>query len=129
MRCTLASVDFKNASFFKLKETNLTEAEELVLPILLDGEEIFNAFRGIRDYVLFTDKRIISVNVQGVTGTKKDFTTLPYSHIQSFSVETAGVLDLDSELTLYFSFGTVKFEFKSSFDIKSFSKFIGNYIL
>jgi hypothetical protein len=125
----LASVDFKNASFFKLKETNLTEAEELVLPILLDGEEIFNAFRGIRDYVLFTDKRIISVNVQGVTGTKKDFTTLPYSHIQSFSVETAGVLDLDSELTLYFSFGTVKFEFKSSFDIKSFSKFIGNYIL
>ena len=125
----MASVDFKNASFFKLKETNLTEAEELVLPILLDGEEIFNAFRGIRDYVLFTDKRIISVNVQGVTGTKKDFTTLPYSHIQSFSVETAGVLDLDSELTLYFSFGTVKFEFKSSFDIKSFSKFIGNYIL
>ena len=100
-----------------------------MLPILLDGEEIFNAFRGIRDYVLFTDKRIISVNVQGVTGTKKDFTTLPYSHIQSFSVETAGKLDLDSELTLYFSFGTVKFEFKSSFDIKSFSKFIGNYIL
>ncbi len=125
----MASIDFKNASFFKLKETNLTEAKELVLPILLDGEEIFNAFRGIRDYVLFTDKRIISVNVQGVTGTKKDFTTLPYSHIQSFSVETAGKLDLDSELTLYFSFGTVKFEFKSSFDIKSFSKFIGNYIL
>ena len=125
----MASIDFKNASFFKLKETNLTEAKELVLPILLDGEEIFNAFRGIRDYVLFTDKRIISVNVQGVTGTKKDFTSLPYSHIQSFSVETAGKLDLDSELTLYFSFGTVKFEFKSSFDIKSFSKFIGNYIL
>ncbi len=125
----MASIDFKNASFVKLKETNLTEAKELVLPILLDGEEIFNAFRGIRDYVLFTDKRIISVNVQGVTGTKKDFTSLPYSHIQSFSVETAGKLDLDSELTLYFSFGTVKFEFKSSFDIKSFSKFIGNYIL
>jgi len=125
----LASIDFKNASFIKLKETDLTKAKELVLPILLDGEEIFNAFRGIRDYVLFTDKRIISVNVQGVTGTKKDFTTLPYSHIQSFSVETAGKLDLDSELTLYFSFGTVKFEFKSSFDIKSFSKFIGNYIL
>tara|TARA_B100000902_G_C26551465_1_gene547389 strand:+ start:44 stop:421 length:378 start_codon:yes stop_codon:yes gene_type:complete len=125
----LASIDFKNASFIKLKETDLTKAKELVLPILLDGEEIFNAFRGVRDYVLFTDKRIISVNVQGVTGTKKDFTTLPYSHIQSFSVETAGVLDLDSELTLYFSFGTVKFEFKSSFDIKSFSKFIGNYIL
>ena len=125
----MASIDFKNASFIKLKETDLTKAKELVLPILLDGEEIFNAFRGIRDYVLFTDKRIISVNVQGVTGTKKDFTTLPYSHIQSFSVETAGKLDLDSELTLYFSFGTVKFEFKSSFDIKSFSKFIGNYIL
>ncbi len=125
----MASIDFKNASFIKLKETDLTKAKELVLPILLDGEEIFNAFRGVRDYVLFTDKRIISVNVQGVTGTKKDFTTLPYSHIQSFSVETAGVLDLDSELTLYFSFGTVKFEFKSSFDIKSFSKFIGNYIL
>lgn len=122
-------IDFKNASFVKLKEVKIDEAAELVSPLILDDEEIFNAFKGIRDYVIFTNKRVVAINVQGLTGTKKDFTSLPYSHILTFSVETAGVLDLDSELTLFFSYGKVKFEFKSSFDIKTFSKFIGNYIL
>ncbi len=68
--------------------------------------------------VVFTDKRIIAVNVQGITGKKKDFTTLPYSKISAYSVETAGTFDLDSELDLYYSgVGRVRFEFKGSSDI------------
>ena len=61
---------------------------------------------------------------------KKDFTSMPYSKIQVFSVETAGTFDLDSELTLWFSgVGKVKFEFKSSFDISAFNKLLGQYVL
>jgi hypothetical protein len=65
----------------------------------------------LRDYVAFTSKRIVAVNVQGMTG--KDFTSLPYSKIQAFSIESAGTFDLDAELELWFSgLGKVKFEFK-----------------
>lgn len=84
----------------------------------------------MRDYVVFTDKRIISVNVQGVTGKKKDFTSLPYSKIQVFSVETAGIFDMDSELEMYFSgLGKVKFEFSGSSDIVKIGQLISSLIL
>ena len=56
--------------------------------------------------------------VQGLTGKKKDYTSLPYSKIQAFSVETSGVFDMDSELELWFSsIGLVKFEFSGGSDI------------
>jgi len=84
----------------------------------------------VRDHVVFTNKRVIAINIQGMTGKKKDYTSLPYSKVQAFSVETAGVMDLDSELELWFSsVGSVRFEFKSRFDILSFNKLISSYIL
>ena len=124
-------IDFKNASFAKLKPTAFTGTlESCINPILVDGEQVLGAFQGMRDSVTFTNKRIISLNVQGMTGKKKDFTSLPYSKIQAFSVETAGVLDLDGELELYFSsLGMVKFEFAGKVDISSICKIIGNYVL
>ena len=89
-------IDFKNGSFIKLGKTN-QEAAKDVLPLLVPGEEIVGVYKAMRDYVVFTTKRIISVKVQGVTGKKKDFTSLPYTKVQVFSVETAGTFDLDSE--------------------------------
>ncbi len=84
----------------------------------------------MRDYVIFTNKRVIAGNVQGVTGKKKDITTLPYSKIQLFSVETSGVLDLDSELDLYYSgVSLVKFEFTGQSDIAEIAREIGEYLL
>ena len=47
-------------------------------PLLLDDEKIINVYTALRDYMVFTDKRIIAVNVQGFTGSKKDFTSMPY---------------------------------------------------
>ena len=61
------------------------------------------AYKGMRDYVVFTSKRIIAVNLQGMTGKKKDFTSLPMSKVRAFSMETAGTFDLDAELELWFS--------------------------
>ncbi len=123
-------IDFKNSSYLKLKPENNSVGQKLVEPMLIEGETIFSSFKTVRDMVIFTDKRIIAVNVQGITGSKKDFTSLPYSKVQAFSVETSGTLDLDCELELWFSgLGNVKFEFKGNFDIHTFSKHIGKYVL
>ena len=79
---------------------------------------MISSYTALRDYVVFTDKRVISVNVQGITGKKKDYTSLIYNKISAFSVETAGVLDLDSELEIYLSgLGKVRFEFTGGSDI------------
>lgn len=123
-------IDFKNAQIFKLKPDSVDDVIKLVTPMLVDGETIFASFRSIRDRVIFTTKRIIAVNVQGITGKKKDFTSLPYSKVQAFSVETAGILDLDCEIELYFSgLGKVRFEFTGGFDIVSFNKILSSYVL
>lgn len=123
-------IDFNNARFVKLGEVDNGTGMDLVGDHLIDGESIAFSFKGMRDMVIFTNKRIIAVNVQGLTGKKKDFSSLPYSKIQAFSVESAGTFDLDAELELWFSgLGKVKFEFNAKFDIKLFNKFIGAYVL
>jgi hypothetical protein len=123
-------IDFKNGMLFKLSRSDRPVNIALVTPILVDGEKVIAEYSGVRDFVIFTTKRIIAVNVQGLTGKKKDFTSLPYSKIQAFSIETSGVFDLDSELELYFSgLGKVKFEFKADCDITEIGKMISNCIL
>ena len=105
-------IDFETNTAFKLKQTDIAEGEQMVRDLLIDGERVVAAYREIRDMVVFTSKRVIAVNVQKVTGKKKDFTSLPYAKISVFSVETAGVMDLDSELDFWYSgLGHVRFEF------------------
>lgn len=123
-------IDFKNASFVKLRAVPDSDFSSMISPMFVNGEEIIQSFRGIRDGVVFTNKRIFAINVQGLTGKKKDFTSLPYSKIQAFSVETAGVLDLDSELDLWFSgMGNVKFEFVASADVSKICQMISERVL
>lgn len=123
-------IDFNNASFLKLKPVPASNFEAMVAPMFIEGESILGTFQSIRDGVVFTNKRIISVNVQGLTGKKKDFTSLPYSKIQAFSVETAGTIDLDSELELWFSgMGKVKFEFVSKADVAALCRTISGFVL
>lgn len=123
-------IDFNNASFMKLKPVPDSNFSNLIFPMFVSGEEIIQTFQGIRDGVVFTNKRIFAINVQGITGKKKDFSSLPYSKIQAFSVETAGTFDLDSELELWFSgLGKVKFEFVSNADVSKICKMISDRVL
>lgn len=123
-------IDFKNASFMKLHPVSDNEFAKMITPMFVDGEEIIQSFRSIRDGVVFTNKRIIAINVQGLSGKKKDFTSLPYSKIQSFSVETAGILDLDSELDLWFSgMGRVRFEFIAMANVSDICRMISEKVL
>ena len=123
-------IDFKNGRIFKLRKTGGFSNEKLVAPLFVSGEQFVGEYQALRDFVIFTNKRAIAVNVQGMTGKKKDFTSLPYSKVQLFSIETSGVLDLDSELELYFSgVGKITFEFTGESDIVTIGKAIGEYVL
>lgn len=123
-------IDFNNASFMKLRPVNNNTFAATITPMFVAGEEIIGTYQSIRDGVVFTNKRIIAINIQGLTGKKKDFTSLPYSKIQTYSVETAGVLDLDSELELWFSgLGKVKLEFVSNANVSQICKMISEKVL
>ena len=123
-------IDFKNGVIFRLQKNQLVSHASTLNPILVSGEQILDEYSTLRDFVVFTNKRIIAVNVQGFSGKKKDFTSLPYSKIQAFSIETAGTFDLDAELELYFSgLGKVKFEFSGSSNVTAIGKLISEQIL
>ena len=123
-------IDFQNGDIFKLRNTGRFQNEKLIAPLFVSGEEFLGEYQAIRDFVIFTNKRAIAVNVQCVTGKKKDFTSLPYSKIQLFSIETSGVLDLDSELEIYLSgVGKVVFEFTGQSDITAIARAIGEFVL
>ena len=123
-------IDFNNAAYAKLSPWDLAQAQGELQDILVTDEVIHRAFKGIRDSVTFTNRRLIALNVQGITGKKKDYTSLPYSKIQAFSVETAGTFDLDSERELWFSgLGRVKLEFSRGVDIRGLNRLIGDQVL
>ena len=102
------------------------------LRFLLGDEEINSAFKTVRDQLVFTNKRIIAIDVQGITGRRKSFSSMPYSKVQFFSIQTPGFAELvpDSELFLMFSNGfTAKFEFKGDVDIGAIGRMISEYVL
>jgi hypothetical protein len=123
-------IDFQNAAYIKLGPWDVAEAQRDLAEVLIADEIVHLAFKGIRDSVTFTNKRLIALNVQGLTGKKKDYTSLPYGRIQAFSVETAGTFDLDSEMELWFSgLGRVKLEFTRGVDIRGLNRLIGDHVL
>ena len=79
------AISFNKESVFNLKPIDVSEVRNDVTGLLIDGEEIIAAFKTIRDQLVFTNKRIISVDVQGLTGKRKSFTTMPYSKVQFFT--------------------------------------------
>ena len=69
--------------------------------LLAEGETIEVGFAVFRDTFIFTDKRLIIVDVQGMTGKKIEYLSIPYSKITKFSIETSGRFDLDAELKIW----------------------------
>ena len=123
-------IDFQNASYVKLSPIDPQSLMADLGPLLVPEEQVFMSFKGMRDSVTFTNKRLIALNVQGLTGKKRDYSSLPYSKVQAFSVETAGTFDLDAELELWFSgLGKVKLEFKGGVDIRSIGRLIADQVL
>ena len=127
---TVSSGIMSDSNFLNLKAIGMDEIRAEVFDLLADGEQPAAAFQTVRDQVVFTTKRVFVVNVQGITGKKTSYFSYPYSKIQYFGVETAGILDIDSELVLAFSNGAkLSFDFRSSVDIRKLNTLISNYVL
>lgn len=124
-------IDFQGESVvFKLKPIDADEVREDFHRFLVDGEEIVAAFKTVRDQLVFTNKRFIAANVQGLTGSKVDYTSIPYNKIQAFSVESSGTFDRDTEFQCYVStLGRLSFEIKGSFDIIEFNRVVSQHVL
>lgn len=126
------AVNFNQDSVWNLKPIRVDAIKGEVNGLLIGGEEVVMAFQTVRDQLLFTNKRIIAVDVQGITGKRKSFSTMPYSKIQYFSIQTPGFGELipDSELFIMFSNTfTAKFEFKGGVDIGKIGRMISEYVL
>jgi len=84
-------------------ETDAGAVNEELGPILADNETVTAAFKLVRDLSVFTNKRLILIDKQGLTGRKVNYHSIPYKSITQFVVETAGHFDTDAELKLWLS--------------------------
>lgn len=126
------AINFNKESVFNLSPISAKEVIPEVKDLLIEEEKMVAAFKTVRDQLIFTTKRIIAVDVQGITGKRRSFSTMPYSKIQFFSIQTAGFIELvpDSELFLMFSNGfTATFEFKGNVNIGAIGRMLSRYVL
>ena len=125
-------IDFSKNSVFNLQKIDNSAINNNVQALLIDGEEIIGAYKTIRDQIVFTNKRIITIDVKGITGKRQELFTLPYSKIQYFGIQTVGFWELipDAELMLVFSNDMrANFEFKGKSDIVAIGKMISEFTL
>lgn len=114
---------------FNLRPIKREAIRKDALNLLIRNEDIVGAFKTVRDQVIFTNRRIIVVNVQGL-GKKISYFSYPYSKILYFGIETAGIMDIDSEMSISFANGAVlRFDFTIRTDVKAVCNAISEYIL
>lgn len=125
-------INFNKNSAWDLKPIDLNSVHNEVEGLLVNGERMIMAFKTVRDQLVFTNKRIIAIDVQGITGKRRSFTSMPFSKVQFFAIQTPGYIEIvpDSELELMFSNGfTATFEFKGRVDIGEIGRIISEYVL
>jgi len=112
-------------------EVDIDNLEKDFEGLLVEEEQIELAYKVLRDLFVFTNKRLILVDKQGLTGKKVEYHTVPYKSITRFSVETAGRFDLDSELRIWILGDALpmKKEFKKGTDIIGMQKALARYVL
>ncbi|EGJ27257.1 PH domain-containing protein [Streptococcus porcinus] len=100
-----------------------------VRDILVSGEEPIAAYKTIRDTAIFTSKRLIVKDAQGLTGKKVEIYSLPYKSINMWSTESAGTFDFNSEVELWTRAGHIKIQLKRDIDIRRFDWLIASVLL
>lgn len=112
-------------------QVNPTEVRSEIGPLLIPGEEVVAAFKLVRDMVIFTQQRLIWVDVQGITGSKKSYDSILFRSITRFSIETAGTFDLDAELKIWVSGGgaaPLVFNFKRGSSLQAIQQLLAHSI-
>jgi hypothetical protein len=110
------------------QEKLITEYQKL----LIEGEQIELGFKLIRDTFIFTTKRLILVEKQGITGSKIEYKSIIYKSISRFSVETAGTFDLEAELKIWVSSETnpsIVKQFNKSVNVYDVQNVLAHHVL
>ncbi len=100
--------------------------------LLVTNEQIELGFKLFRDTFMFTDKRLILIDVQGLTGSKVEYKSMPYKNISRFSLETAGTFDLDAELKIWISSEntpSVSKKFNKNIDVYEVQKYLAEKVM
>ncbi len=118
-----------NAILGNSSEENKEAIKAKYSKLFLEDEEVQFACKLIRDTWIFTNKRLIMIDVQGLTGSKKDFHSIPYRSISHFSVESAGTFDMDSEIKIWITSHDqpIVKEMKKGFDVMNFQQILAYY--
>ncbi len=117
--------------FGNATEASKESVEQEINAVLVPGEEVTQAYRLIRDLYVFTDRRLILIDKQGLTGKKVEYHSIPYRSITHFAVETNGRFDLDAELKIWIS-GTdvpIAKEFRKSSNILDVQRTLAHHVL
>jgi hypothetical protein len=117
--------------FGNATEINAKELQKDLEATMVEGETVVKAFRIVRDLFIFTDKRLLLIDKQGLTGKKAEYHSIPYKSISHFSVETSGTFDMDAEMKIYISGNPtpIQREFKRGTDIVGVQKILAQVIL
>ncbi|MBD1583542.1 PH domain-containing protein [Pseudoalteromonas sp. S16_S37] len=112
-------------------EVDNEKLDKLLGDTLVEGEHIEKAYQVIRDMFVFSNKRLLLIDKQGVTGSKVEILSIPYSKITKFSKESAGHFDLDSELKIWVGSDPTPItkEFKAGDNINEVYRIISTYAL
>lgn len=116
---------------FILEWTLLNECEipNDIENILVKGEIPVTAYKTFRDIAIFTNKRLIVRDSQGLTGKKVEVYSLPYSSINMWSTENAGFIDFNTEVELWTRAGHFKIRLGKDVDVRKFDKLIAEFVL
>ena len=106
-----------------------TKIPDDVLPMLVEGEQPIAAYKTFRDSAVFTNKRLIVRDAQGMTGKKVEMYSLTYSAINMWSSENAGTLDFNAELELWTRAGHIKIKVGKAVDVRRLDHLIAHVVL
>jgi hypothetical protein len=120
-----------HAIFGNASEVDIRKLQPILDAILIEGEQMVRGFRLVRDLFVFTDRRLLLIDYQGITGKKAEYHSIPYKSISHFSVETAGTFDMDAEMKIYISGNPTPYEreFKRGADIIGVQKTLAQFVL
>ncbi|MBO0589655.1 PH domain-containing protein [Sporosarcina sp. E16_8] len=112
-------------------EIEVSKVEKEMKDLLTPTEKVEHAYKLVRDLLVFTNKRLILVDKQGVTGKKVEYQSIPYKSVVHFSIETAGTFDLDAELKIWLSGSSapIQKKFNKTLNIYKVQSVLAEYVL
>ena len=110
-------------------EVNVEKLQQELSGILIPEERVEAGFQVLRDQFVFTDKRLILIDKQGLSGKKVEYKSIPYQSIKYFSVETAGTFERDADLKIHLTGTVISKNLRKGIDVVGLQRMLAYYIL